>query len=502
MRSSSRRLDIFRLGIALLAILALGMVDLALGQAGGGSSGFGGGGGSGGGGGGFGGGGSSGGGGGGFGAGGGSSGGGGNGDGGGVSFLFLVLVAVVVLLPMARRQGLFARVVSAVRDRVNQPISAMRRKRRRQRVERVELAAAEAGEDDDRFLPERVRRAAEELFREVQLAWDARDTAQLATLLGPDLLLEWERRLADFRVKGWHSRTEVLGPVQVDYVGLTNREGDSDDRAVVLIEATLRAYVEDLRGHKIFRKGDSDDTIELSQYWTLGMRDGLWTLFSIEERSEGEYHLAEPIIASPWSDTERMRDETLIETAAAEELPAGFEPADLADLDFEGDARAAALDLSLADPRFAPDVLEAAARRAVEAWANAVDGDDAALAQLASEPALRQLLHQGDESEKTRLVVRGPRVNRIAIVALDAAADPATMTIEVQVGGRRYVEDRDTAAVLSGSRDKSTTFTERWTLSLDGSEEAPWRIAKVDDGTEGGLGRAASTTVSPGPSRG
>jgi hypothetical protein len=350
-----------------------------------------------------------------------------------------ILVALFVLLPMARRQGLVARVVSAVRDVVNRPISAMRRKRRRQRVERVELAAAEAAEDDDRFLSEHVRKAAEELFREVQMAWDARDTAQLARLLGPDLLLEWERRLADFRVKGWHSRVEVLGPVRVDYVGLTNRAADSDDRAVVLVEARLRAYVEDLRGHRIFRRGDFDDTMTLSQYWTLGKRDGLWTLFSIEEISEGKYHLAEPIVASPWSDTERLRDEALIEAAAADRLPAGFKPADLADLDFEDDARAAALDLSLADPRFAPDVLEAAARRAVAAWADAVDGDDAALAQLATEPALRHLLHQGDERQKTRLVVRGPRVKRIAVLTLDAAEDPATMTIAVQVGGRRYV---------------------------------------------------------------
>ena len=491
-----------RQGIALLAVMVFALVvaDLALGQAGGGSSGFGGGGGgSSGGGGGFGGGGGSTGGGGGFGGGAGGGGGSsGDGDGGGFSFLFLLLVVVFVLLPMARRRGLLARVVSSARDLVTRPLSALRRKRRRERVQRVELAAAEAAEEDDRFLPARVRKAAEELFREVQLAWDARDTARLATLIGPDLLLEWERRLADFSAKGWHSRVEVLGPVQVDYVGLTNREADSDDRAVVLIEATLRAFVEDQRGHKIFRKGDSDDTIALCQYWTLGMRDGLWTLFSIEERSEGEHHLDEPIIASPWSDTERLRDEALIETAAAEELPAGFKPADLADLDFDGDARAAALDLSLADPRFAPDVLEAAARRAVEAWAEAVDGDDTALGQLASGPALHQLLHQGDGSEKTRLVVRGPHAKRIAIVALDAAAQPPSMTVEVELGGRRYVEDRDTAAVLSGSRDRSTTFTERWTLSLDGPQARPWRIAAVDDGTEGSEDRATSTTVSPG----
>ena len=60
----------------------------------------------------------------------------------------------------------------------------------------------------------------------------------------------------------------------------------------------------------------------------------------------------------------------------ADGLPPGFTTADLAEVDFSGDARARALDLSLADARFAPDVLEAAARRAVAAWAEAVDGDD------------------------------------------------------------------------------------------------------------------------------
>jgi predicted lipid-binding transport protein (Tim44 family) len=49
--------------------------------------------------------------------------------------------------------------------------------------------------------------------------------------------------------------------------------------------------------------------------------------------------------------------------------------------------------------------------------------------------------------------------------------------VEIDVRGRRYVEDRDTAAVLQGSRDAETAFTERWTLGLDGAGRWPWRIA-------------------------
>jgi predicted lipid-binding transport protein (Tim44 family) len=67
-------------------------------------------------------------------------------------------------------------------------------------------------------------------------------------------------------------------------------------------------------------------------------------------------------------------------------------------------------------------------------------------------------------------------VKSIRIVAVDVDHKPATMTIEVEMGGRRYVEDRDTAAVVTGSKDKATTVGEGWTLALDGDRNAPWRL--------------------------
>ncbi len=470
--------------VAVVLLAALFPVEAAFGQAGGGSSGFGGGGG---GGGGFGGGG--GGGGGGFGGGGrGVGGGGANGGESGLSTtVAFILFAVIAALLVAGLCGGSARGRSAAR-RVARflafPRSAAQRKRRAERVREVELAAAEAAEDDERFAPEALRAAAEALFRDVQRAWDARDKARLATMLGPDLLVEWERRLADFERKRWHSRVKVPGEVRIEYVGLINREGECDDRAVVRIQTTLRAYVEDRRGRRIYRKGESEDTVELCQFWTLAIRNGRWILVSIEERAEGEHHLDQPIVAVPWSDTERLRDEALVESAVADQPPPGFKAADIAEVDFDGDARAEALDLSLADARFAPDVLEAAARRAVEAWAEAVDGDDTALSALATEDSVRELLRGGDQSERTRLVIRGPRLRRIAIVALDTAAEPPTMTVQLEVHGRRYIEDRDTAAVISGSRASAVAFTERWTLALNGPDTSPWQIS-----TTGRLGQ-------------
>jgi predicted lipid-binding transport protein (Tim44 family) len=473
-----KKVALVRLALALLALtlLALGAAGVALGDAGGGSSDFGGGGGGGGGDYGGGGGGSD------FGGGGGDSGDGGDGGIVGVlSFVGFLVFFAFSYFRSSRKGGRLARSVSSASSRGARVVAAVSPKRRRKRVQQVELAAAEAAEDDERFAPERVRGAAEDLFRDLQSAWDQRDEARLATLLGPDLLIEWKRHLAGLARKKWHNRVQVRGDVQVDYVGLTNREEAGDDRVVVLINADLRDYVEDRRGRKILRKGETGDTTHVCQYWTLGIRDGRWILLSIERGAEGDHNLGDAIVASPWGDTARLRDEAVIEGAATDGLPAGYKPADVADLDFDGDARAAALDLSLADPRFAPDVLEAETRRIVEAWAEAVDGEDTSLAHLASKRALHQLLYQGDKSERTRVVVRGPRVKRIAIVALDAKADPATMTVEVELGGRRYVENRDTAAVLSGSKSEATVFTERWTLSLDGPEARPWRIAGAAD---------------------
>lgn len=417
-------------------------------QAGGGSSGFGGGGG--GGGGGF------------------SGGGGGSGSGSGNP-----LVAVVVFGLL----GIFV-VYLVVR-------SIRYRRKVRERDERVRTASAEAASDDPYFAAAEVEAHARGLFVACQEAWDGRDLSRLSALVGDDLLVEWKRRLDDFAAKGWHNRVSVLAAPQIEYVGLVNREDDTEDRAVVRITASLRAFVVDGSGRKIMRKESKTEQITLCEYWTLARRgDAEWMVVSIEQRAEGDHHLDAEIVASPWSDS-RLADEALTDLAVEDGLPPGFTTADLAVVSFDGSAREHALDLSLADARFAPDVLEAAARRAVAAWAEAVDGDDAALLSVASPAAVDALLYGGDTSRKTRLVVRGPRVKQIRIVAVDVTSSPATMTIEVEVGGRRYVEDRGTAAVVSGEKERAVVFAERWTLALDGAEEAPWRLTERQDSRVG-----------------
>jgi len=401
----------------------------------------------------------------GFGGGGGGFGGGGGygGAGGGSWILFVVLLTGFLLVVLIA--GLQARKV---------------RRRREARRRQVELASAVAADDDPQLAADAIRATAERLFREAQAAWDARDDVRLQALLSPDLLVEWRRRLADFADRGWHNRVQVLELKSIEYLGLVNREGADDDRVTCRITAQLGDYVETESGTRIMRTGASSAVVTVTEYWTLARRDGEWIVASIESDAEGAHVIDDEIVATPWQDEQRMRDASLVEVAAADKLPAGVATAEVADLDYAGDARAAALDLSLVDGRWAPDVLEAAARRAVAAWAEAVDGADRDLLDVATPEAADALLHPDDPSKKTRLVIRGPRVRQLRIAALDPAATPPTMTVEVEVRGRRYVEDRDDASVRSGSKERETTVRERWTLALSGPDDRPWQIVRVD----------------------
>jgi predicted lipid-binding transport protein (Tim44 family) len=118
-------------------------------------------------------------------------------------------------------------------------------------------------------------------------------------------------------------------------------------------------------------------------------------------------------------------------------------------------------------------VLQVAVRRALQGWARAVDGDTDALAGLATADGVRELLHA---DEGTRVVVRGARVQRVEVSALRAHAHPPEVDVEVQCCGRRYLQDRASAAVLAGSPTRERSFVERWTFALGDDPEQPWRL--------------------------
>ena len=96
------------------------------------------------------------------------------------------------------------------------------------------------------------------------------------------------------------------------------------------------------------------------------------------------------------------------------------------------------------------------------AWTEAVDGDDARLEAVATPAAIDELLYDGDSSRRTRVVVRDPVLKCLRIAAIDAKSTPPTMTVEAELTGRRYRENRDTTTVVNGSEEKGIFFTESW----------------------------------------
>jgi predicted lipid-binding transport protein (Tim44 family) len=478
MNADTRRRSLRRICLALCAVALLTMTASATAWSapGGGSGGYSGGGGGGG---------YSGGGGGGYSGGGGGSGGSGSlDDMPGWAWVLVVLFIGAIILngvyQQSRRKVAFDAGGSDLDSAGGRPairrVAGPRLSQRRKREERVKMAAEEAAMDDAAFTPDLVKPATVALHKAIVEAWTARDREALAKLVGPDLMVEWNRRLDDFDRKGWHNITERLADPTVEYLGLVNREGEQEDRVTVRIEAPIRDYTVDASGERLLRTDDTDDTTTLPEYWTLARHDeGSWFLVSIEQDAEGGHVLQQDIVARPDTDTARIHDAAIAEVAIVGNVP-DEKVKDIAPLSFDGDARTAALDMANIDGRFDPDVLEASARRAVAAWSEAVDGDDVSLSLVASQEAIDDLLYAGDASKRTRLVVRGPVLKSIRIGAIDAHATPATMTIHAELSGRRYRENRDTTTVIDGSKDKETTFTESWTMALDGNDETPWRL--------------------------
>jgi hypothetical protein len=329
--------------------------------------------------------------------------------------------------------------------------------------------------DDPMFAPEAVEAAARELYDEIVEALDGEKRRSLATLLGHELFVEWDRRLAELRRRHHRNLVGRRGRLRVEYIGLVNRAGDVGDRVVVHVRARMRDAIYDDHGRMVFRDANDNGKRTWSEYWTLGKRNDRWILLSVEDEREGGYHVNDPVIASP-SDDERLHDEAVIERGVAAAVrPDRFAEVARVPLEFAGNTRMAALDLAQVDGRWAPDVLEAAARQAVSAWAEAVDGNHQPLIDIAGRHTANALLYP-ESDRRSRLVIRGPELKNLRIIHLEPAAKPPTMTVEAAITAHRYIESRNTGVVLFGSKTRQDTFCEEWDLVLTHHPQNPWRI--------------------------
>lgn len=347
---------------------------------------------------------------------------------------------------------------------------------RKERATHIGPAAVAAADDDPYFAVDMVIPGADALFRAVQDAWQAGDVPRLRTMVGDDLMVEWTRRLDDFHRRGW-TNVITIHELNVEYVGLVNRDDDDDDRVVVRMAAHMDDYVRDRFGRTIPHNGNPSQEAWLREYWTLQPVEGGWRVVSIEQDIEGEHNLYAPIIALPDDDVAAVRDEAVVERAQETATAPGTNLGELIDVDFDDNALVQARDLALVDGRVDPDVITVSVRRLVTAWAEAIDGKDDALLELAPNEIVTAMLNpQGPNS---RLVVRGPNVRQVAVRQV-VAADPIAVVVDVQMEGVRYVEDRDTVAVIAGDSKRRVRFVERFVLRLSEDDPTiPWRVTQA-----------------------
>ena len=150
--------------------------------------------------------------------------------------------------------------------------------------------------------------------------------------------------------------------------------------------------------------------------------------------------------------------------------------AEAASLEFSAAADEAVRQAGPGDGRLGPDSAGQAARRAVVAWALAVNGNDSALADLAETGVASALLRP---VRKPWQIAPGPVVTRIAIGALDLAARPPQLRIRFEFSGRRQydADDGGTPAGRTDNRaEEEGPFVGLLTLTLQDSLVRPWRL--------------------------
>ena len=163
---------------------------------------------------------------------------------------------------------------------------------------------------------------------------ERRGPLTLQRLVGPRLLSEWERRLDDFRAKGWHNRVQVArradGPVRGPDPAATapaTRSSCGSRPGCATSSRTGRATASKRPGHLARRSRCA------SSGPCARTRRRLADPRLHRAGRRGQHALNEQLVATAWSDEQALRDESLVEGAVADAVPAGIDIAEVADLE-------------------------------------------------------------------------------------------------------------------------------------------------------------------------
>jgi hypothetical protein len=325
---------------------------------------------------------------------------------------------------------------------------------------RAHFAAVEAAEDDPIFSPEAIEQSVTEFVTLADGLWRTGARGALDGRPDAGLVRAWAR--------SWQSRLgnglEAVGQPSIDLLSVVNRDNDDEDRVVVRVRLRIHC------------KHPGPGTLSVhhahvDERWTFGRAGSHWVLLSVGGDPLAGPLLTAPLIPSPSSDTERLREESLAELASAQKVGDAVALSDLVGAD-EPPAFAL-LDLSVVDSRFGPALIASQLAHLLEAWEGAVSGSEAPLEELASAHARAALLRP---RPGTRLVVRDAVLKSWEAARLDLSRQPPGIEVTLDVEAVRYVV-RDNGSHVAGNRTEARRMALTWTLELADSAQTPWRLA-------------------------
>jgi hypothetical protein len=331
------------------------------------------------------------------------------------------------------------------------------------RANRAHYAAVEAAEDDPIFSPDVVERAVLQVVRIAQTIWQTGDLGALRVRPDSALVRAWA-----LSRQAWLGHDlQVLGKPAVDLIRVVNRGDQTEDRVITRVRVRLLCKDPGLMlSERYFR---------LDERWTFGRSGGQWGLLSVDGDPLASPVLTAPLIPTPWSDTERLREESFADLANAQKVGPQV---DLSALVSPDKPPALALpDLSVVDGRFAPGLIAAELAHLIEAWEEAVTGSEAPFAKLAGDEARAALLRPAPGA---RMVIRDAVLKSWAPSRLELSRRPPAVEVMLEVEAVRYVVGRRRA----GSDTDRHPMNLTWLLELTDATRAPWRLASSNDPAE------------------
>jgi hypothetical protein len=332
------------------------------------------------------------------------------------------------------------------------------------RAHEAELVALQAAEQDAAFAPEELRGAVDEIIAVADAWWSSRDSAVLSRREDGGYLEAWARSRAEYVGRD----VRLAGPPDVDVLQVVNRAGRLEDRVVVRVR--WHAHRANLLNATGRRHPGVGRTVKLDERWTLGRGKKGWVLLSAEGPAVSATLLRAPLIAEASADEGRMREEGLTSLAAEPRAVSAKLVGKLTA--FEG--RAALLDLSVIDPRFMPDLLQASVEHVIQAWEQATVGDAEALRALASEPACAALLEPCYVGAGGSVTMVDVVLKRWTCKHVLADAAPARVKLDVEIEAIRY--ETDVSGLVLGDDRAAQTLRLEWTLQAGGSAAHPWQL--------------------------